>query len=250
MKQKKKSVITGFVVSVVLFLVYLLFVAVVDGGLCLGLSRFELERNESIMLCILLSGLPAFAAALLARFGKTTLACLLVSICGLFAAFCGCSENALLYDCYAVPNRYSLMMLVVASVVAVLTLWRRRSGARARVGQYLLLALTLLCTVGSIVMSTCQVRAPMGTTYVGWKYWRRAFSLAGQLGVTRAIWAFSSALGSRGWQAGAHQCGLVLFPLSNALVLLLMWWSVISARIGKPKPKEARQAGEAEVKEI
>ena len=43
---------------------------------------------------------------------------------------------------------------------------------------------------------------------------------------------------------------MVLFPLSNALVLLLMWWSVISARIGKPKPEEARQAGESEVKEI
>ena len=126
MKQKKKSVITGVVVSVVFFLVYLLFVAV-DGGLCLGLSRFELERNESIMLCILLSGLPAFAAALLARFGKTTLACLLVSICGLFAAFCGCCEHPSFPEYFAVPNRYSLMVLVVASVVAVLTLWRRRS---------------------------------------------------------------------------------------------------------------------------
>lgn len=248
MKQKKKSVITGVVVSVVLFLVYLLFVAV-DGGLCLGLSRFELERNESIMLCILLSGLPAFAAALLARFGKTPLACLLVSICGLFAAFCGCSENALLYDCYAVPNRYSLMVLVVASVVAVLTLWRRRSGARARVGQYLLLALTLLCTVGSIVMSTCMVRAPRGAKYVGWMYWRRA-EKAGQQGITHALRIFSKWLGSGVWVEGVPDCGLAYFPLSNALLLLLMWWSVISARIGKPKPKEARQAGEAEVKEI
>lgn len=55
----------GVVVSAVLFLVYLLFVAV-DGGHCLMRSQFELERNENIILCILLSGLPAFAAALLA----------------------------------------------------------------------------------------------------------------------------------------------------------------------------------------
>ena len=50
-------------------------------------------------------------------------------------------------------------------------------------------------------------------------------------------------MGSRGWQAGAKQCGLVLFPLSNVLVLLMMWWSVISARIGKAKLEEAQQAG-------
>lgn len=248
MEQKKKSVVTGVIVSVVLFLVYLLFVAV-DGGLCLGLSRFELERNESIMLCILLSGLPAFAAALLARFGKTTPACLLVSICGLFAAFCGCCERPSLYDFYAVPNRYSLMVLVVASVVAVLTLWRRRSGARARVGQYLLLVLVVLCAAGSIVMSMYHVKS-MRLEFFGGIFWRGAFEKAGQQGITHALRIFSKWLGSGVWLEGVPDCGLAYFPLSNALVLLLMWWSVISARIGKPKPEEARQTGESEVKEI
>ena len=87
------------------------------------------------------------------------------------------------------------MVLVIASVVAVLTLWRRRSGARARVGQYLLLVLVVLCAAGSIVMSMYQVRAPMGAKYVGKKYWyivRMSLDRIG-IGIKRVIWAFSRA---------------------------------------------------------
>lgn len=210
MAQKKKGNMP--IKHIVFFILYLLLIWF-DGGLCLALGA-GIGRTASIILCILLSGVPILLAGSFLHQGKTKLSILLFSFSGVFTVFVGC----LIRTGNSASSIISINLLIQSVCIGITLLFiaGMNHGNSVKGCKNFLLICGIVSVIVSLYLSTLRYSPFKKMQFVGFEYWTRAFAC------TNPIDGLLQYHGSLGLIEGGNCSSLSLYPLSSAFCIFLL----------------------------
>lgn len=197
---------------IVFFILYLLLIWF-DGGLCLTLGA-GIGRTASIILCILLSGVPLLLAGVFLHQGKTKLSTLLISLSGVFTVLVGC----LIRTGNIASSIISINLLIQSVCIGITLLFMTGTnhGDGVKGCKKFLLISGIVSVIVSLYLSTLRYSPLEEMRFVGFYYWINAFAS------TNPINGLLQYQGSLGLMEGRNCSSLSLFPLSSAFYIFLL----------------------------